>query len=76
MLFTFYNPLLKHKLKLISSEVVLEEFSKNSKAALERSLSTDSMRIVDIPYEIMVEETIIGRRSKYFVNLQERQGRL
>jgi len=70
VLFTFYNPLLKHKLKLISSEVVLEEFSKNSKAALERSLSTDSMRIVDIPYEIMVEESLIGPRSKYFVNLK------
>ena len=67
VLFTFYNPLLKHKLRLISSEVVLEEFSKNSKAALERSLSTDSMRIVDIPYEIMVDERIIGPRSKYFV---------
>jgi len=74
VLFTFYNPLLKHKLKLISSEVVLEEFSKNSKAALERSLSTDSMRIVDIPYEIMVEERIIGPRSKYFVNLKTVRG--
>jgi hypothetical protein len=74
VLFTFYNPLLKHKLKLISSEVVLEEFSKNSKAALERSLSTDSMRIVDIPYEIMVEEIMIGPRSKYFVNLKTDMG--
>jgi ribonuclease BN (tRNA processing enzyme) len=74
VLFTFYNPLLKHKLKLISSEVVLEEFSKNSKAALERSLSTDSMRIVDIPYEIMVEEIMIGPRSKYFVNLKTDRG--
>jgi hypothetical protein len=74
VLFTFYNPLLKHKLRLISSEVVLEEFCKNSKAALERSLSTDSMRIVDIPYESMVDERIIGPRSKYFVNLHEDKG--
>jgi hypothetical protein len=74
VLFTFYNPLVKHKLKLISSEVILEEYSKNSKAALERSLSTDSMRIVDIPYEIMVDERIIGPRSKYFVNLKADKG--
>jgi ribonuclease BN (tRNA processing enzyme) len=74
VLFTFYNPLLKHKLRLISSEVILEEFSKNSKAALERSLSTDSMRIVDIPYEIMVEEKTIGPRSKYFVRLKADRG--
>jgi hypothetical protein len=74
VLFTFYNPLLKHKLRLISSEVVLEEYSKNSKAALERSLSTDSMRIVDIPYEIMVDERVIGPRSKYFVRLLEDRG--
>ena len=51
VLFTFYNPLLKHKVKLISSEIILEEFAKNSKAALERSLSLDSKRVIDLPYE-------------------------
>ncbi len=30
ILFTFYNPLLKHKLRIISSEPVLDEFAKNS----------------------------------------------
>lgn len=70
VLFTFYNPLLKNKLRLISSEKVLEEFSKNSKAALERSLSLDSKRVVDLPYESMVEETTIGPQSKYFINLK------
>jgi ribonuclease BN (tRNA processing enzyme) len=70
VLFTFYNPLYKHKVKLISSEVILEEYSKNSKAALERSLSRDSKRIIDIPYDEMVEPVIIGPRSKYFINLK------
>jgi ribonuclease BN (tRNA processing enzyme) len=69
VLFTFYNPLFKHKVKLISSEPVLEEFAKNSKAALERSLSPDSKRIIDIPYEEMVEEVTIGPKSKYFIDL-------
>ena len=70
VLFTFYNPLYKHKVKLISSEVILEEYAKNSKAALERSLSRDSKRIIDIPYDQMVEPVVIGPRSKYFINLK------
>jgi len=70
VLFTFYNPLFKRKLRLISSEVILEEFAKNSKGALGRSLSLDSKRIVDIPYENMVEEVIIGPRSRCFINLK------
>jgi ribonuclease BN (tRNA processing enzyme) len=69
VLFTFYNPLYKHKVRLISSEIILEEYAKNSKGALERSLSHDSRRIVDIPYENMVEEIVIGPRSRYFINL-------
>jgi len=70
VLFTFYNPLYKHEVKLITSEVILEEYSKNSKAALERSLSRDSKRIIDIPYDEMVEPVVIGPRSKYFINLK------
>ena len=70
VLFTFYNPLFKNKLKLISSETILEEYAKNSKGALERSLSVDSKRIVDIPYRFMVEEMPIGPRSKYFIHLR------
>lgn len=75
VLFTFYNPLFKRKVKLISSEVILEEYAKNSKGALERSLSHDSKRIVDIPYEKLVEEIVIGPRSKYFINLKSDRDR-
>jgi ribonuclease BN (tRNA processing enzyme) len=71
VLFTFYNPLYKHKVRLMSSEAILEEFAKNSKGALGRSLSADSKRIIDIPYEDMVEETVIGPRSKYRIVLRE-----
>ncbi len=70
VLFTFYNPLYKRKLRLISSEIIHEEYAKNSKGALERSLSNDSKRIIDIPYEEYVNEVIIGPRSKYFINLK------
>jgi ribonuclease BN (tRNA processing enzyme) len=69
VLFTFYNPLYNHKVNLISSEPVLEEFSKNSKGALERSLSHDAKRIVDVPYDLMVDEVLIGPRSRYYIDL-------
>ncbi|MFC1822666.1 hypothetical protein ACFL9T_08160 [Thermodesulfobacteriota bacterium] len=74
VLFAFYNPLYKRRLKLISSESVLDEYAKNSKGALERSLSFDSRRVVDIPYDSMVEAVNIGPRSKYFINLKESGG--
>lgn len=69
VLFTYYNPRVKGKARLISAEPVLEEYAKNSKAALERSLSHDSKRVIDIPYENMVEEVIIGPRAKYIIKL-------
>ncbi|RJR34615.1 MAG: hypothetical protein C4576_26090 [Desulfobacteraceae bacterium] len=70
VLFTFYNPLFKNKVKLISSEVVLEEFTKNSKGALERSLSPDSKRIVDISYDQMVRNVVVGPKSRYRIVLR------
>lgn len=70
ILFSYYNPFVKSKLRLISSEVILEEFAKNSKGAIERSLSLDSKRVIDIPYADLVEEVNIGPRSKYLINLK------
>ncbi len=70
VLFTFYNPTFDHRVRLISSEPVLEEFAETSKAALERSLSVDSKRVSDIPFERMVERVPIGPRSRYFVHLE------
>ncbi|MBW1799422.1 MAG: hypothetical protein JRJ85_01700 [Deltaproteobacteria bacterium] len=70
VLFTFYNPLFKHKVRLISSEVILDEYAKNSKAALERSLSPDSKRVVDISYNNMVEQVVIGPKGKYGIKLK------
>lgn len=70
ILFMYYDSKLNKKVKLISSEQILEEFHKNSKGALERSLSADSRRIIDIPYTHMVDQVIIGPRSKYYISLE------
>ena len=69
VLFTYYNPALDHRVRLISSEPVLQEFARNSKGALERSLSFDSKRVVDVPFDQMVESTVIGPRSRYFIDV-------
>jgi putative transposase len=71
VLFSFYNPVLRKKVTLISSETILDEYAKNSKGALERSLSFDSKKVIDVPYENMVEPIVIGPRSKYFINLKK-----
>lgn len=70
VLFSFYNPMYKGKVRLIAPEVILEEYTKNSKGALERSLSADSKRIIEIPHENMFEKIVIGPRSKYFISLK------
>ncbi len=72
VLFTYYSPAFDHRVRLISSEPVLEEFAKSSKGALERSLSSDSKRVLDIPFEKMVDRVIIGPRSRYFIHLASR----
>ena len=71
VLFSFYNPVLKSKVRLVSSETILDEYAKNSKGALERTLSFDSKKVIDVPYENMVEPIVIGPRSKYFINLKK-----
>lgn len=72
VLFTYYSSSFDHRVRLISSEPVLKEFQKNSKGALERSLSHDSKRVVDIPFEEMVESVIIGPRSRYFIHIESK----
>lgn len=64
-LFMYYDPNQKQRLRLITTETIHEEFYKTSKAALERSLSLDSKRVIDIPYEDFVESILIGPRARY-----------
>ena len=64
-LFRYYESQHTRRLPVITTETVHEELYKTSKAALERSLSIDSKRIIDIPYEDFIEPIIIGPKSKY-----------
>lgn len=53
------------KLRLITSEGIHDEFRKNSRGALERTLSMDSKQVVEIPYEEFVEPSLLGPRARY-----------
>jgi ribonuclease BN (tRNA processing enzyme) len=67
VLYLHYHPDLPERIKLITSEAIHEEYEKNSKGALERSLSPDSRRVVDVPYSDFVEKVLLGPRAKFRV---------
>ncbi len=56
---------IKEKLVFIATETIQEEFLKNSRGALERSLSADQKRIVEIGYDEYVNATTFGPRAKF-----------
>lgn len=64
-LYMKYFPGINRKLNLLTDETIQEEFYKNSKAALERSLSIDSRKIIDIPYSEFINQILIGPRANY-----------
>lgn len=66
-LFSYYTQDISHRLRLITTELLHEEFEKNSKGALERSLSADSRDVVEVPYDRFVEKVLLGPRSLYRV---------
>ncbi len=52
-------------MNLITSDPIHEEFLKNSRGALERTLSPDSKRVVEVPYEDFINQIPFGPRPKY-----------
>jgi len=66
-LFMFYTPDMPSPMRLITTEVIHEEWEKNSKAALERSLSADQKHVVEVPYSAFVDKVQFGPRAKYHV---------
>ncbi len=55
----------RQKLVLMTSEDIHDELMRASGPALDRSLSQDSKRIIDIPYEEYNDKRILGPRAKY-----------
>jgi ribonuclease BN (tRNA processing enzyme) len=75
----YQPPAVARRLNLITSEDIHEEYEKNSKGALERSLSADSRKIVDVPFDQFVQKIVLGPRAKYRIeprNLDSGGGRV
>ncbi len=64
-LFNMYAPDFATKLFLLTSEQVSEELKRASGPALERSLSVDGRKVVDISYDTYIEHKLLGPKAKY-----------
>ncbi|TAN38468.1 MAG: hypothetical protein EPN25_13695 [Nitrospirae bacterium] len=75
-LFNLYAPDVSNKVFLIASEDVHRDIIAASMPALEKSLSPDSKKVIDISYEQYVDYRIIGPRARYrIVSLDEGGGK-
>lgn len=73
-LFNMYAPDFATKLFLLTSEQVNEDLKRASGPALERSLSLDGRKVVDISYETYIEHKLLGPRAKYRIARAEKTG--
>ncbi len=75
-LFNMYGHHSEGRILFITSEEINDEIVKASSAALDRSLSADSKRVIDIAYEDYVRHEIIGPRAQYrIVSVDEGGGK-
>lgn len=77
-LYHFYDAAVRRagRVRLYTVEKVHEEMRKNAKAALERTLSPDSRRVIDLDYETFIEPLPIGPRQKFRIELVRADGGL
>lgn len=64
-LFNLYAPDFGSKLFLMTTEQINEELKRASGPALERSLSPDSKKVIDMSYETYIDHRVLGPRPKY-----------
>jgi hypothetical protein len=64
-LFHMYAQDVRERICLLTSEDVYDDLMRASGPALDRSLSLDSKRIIDIPHEEYVDYRILGPRARY-----------
>ena len=64
-LFSRYAPDVVQRIFLMTSEDVYAELVKAACPSLDRSLSPDAKRVIDIPFADYIEYTIIGPRARY-----------
>ncbi|MBP7654601.1 hypothetical protein KA977_14355 [Candidatus Dependentiae bacterium] len=67
VLFRKYVTPTKPKIKLVTIESLQNEFRNSSKYALEKTLSFDSRKVIEVPYTDFYEPVRIGPVSKYSI---------
>ncbi|MEJ2695819.1 MAG: hypothetical protein P8013_04150 [Candidatus Sulfobium sp.] len=70
-LFYMYARDINQKLHLITAEEIHNELMKSCGPALDRSLSPDSKRVIDIPPDEYVRYRILGPRARYRIVLRD-----
>jgi ribonuclease BN (tRNA processing enzyme) len=76
VLFYMYAQDVNQRLSLITAEDIHSELMKSSGPALDRSLSPDSKKVVDIPADEYVHYRMLGPRARYkIVARHEEQGK-
>jgi len=64
-LFNRYAPDVGYPVTLITAENIHKEIERSAAAALQTSLSPDSLKVVDIGYNEYVDQRILGPQAKY-----------
>lgn len=64
-LFNMYAPDFSKRVCLLTSEDVHDQLIRSAGPALEKSLSKDSKRIIDIPHEDYVDYRVLGPRARF-----------
>ncbi|MGI8782756.1 MAG: hypothetical protein ACR2L2_03780 [Acidobacteriota bacterium] len=64
-LFMRYSPACPRPLRLMTTAAIHEEWEKDSRAALMRTLTGDSRRVVDVPYDSFVEKIQLGPSARF-----------
>lgn len=73
-LFKYYAPDVEGKITLITTIPIHQAVRNASLPVVSTSLSPDSRRVVDIPYEDFVDVVVIGPRAKYHIRESEGEG--
>ncbi len=74
-LYYYYSPHINKKLTLITADEVEEELVRGAKPAIDRSLSLNSERMIDIAFEDYVEYRPMGPKTLYNMTSKTPEGK-
>ncbi|GBE05622.1 MAG TPA: hypothetical protein ENG95_03170 [Nitrospirae bacterium] len=70
-LFNMYAADFTNRVSLLTSEAIHDDLVATSAAALDRSLTRDSSKVIDIAYEDYIDYEIVGPRARYRITSVE-----